>query len=61
MAAIHRHTVRQTLLQMQSLRVAAWGDADDVEQFRAALAGESDLANDETDPALAAFGLRLAE
>lgn len=61
MAAIHRLTVRQTLLQMESLRVAAWGDADDVARFRAALAGEPASANDEIGTALAAFGLRLAE
>jgi hypothetical protein len=60
MAAIHRHSVRQTLLQMQSLRVAAWGAAEDVEQFRAEISGESGPANDETDVALAAFGLSWA-
>lgn len=58
MAAIHRHSVRQTLLQMQSLRMAAWGSADACERFRAALMGEVDPARDETDAALAAFGLR---
>lgn len=58
MAAIHRHSVRQTLLQMQSLRLAAWGNAEACERFRAALMGEPDPGRDDTEAALAAFGLR---
>lgn len=57
MAAIHRLNARQTLLQMQALRVAAWGKGEDVERFRAALMGETADAHDDTDAALAAFGL----
>lgn len=61
MAAIHRHSSRQALLQMQTVRVAAWGNAEAVERFRAGLMGEmsdGDGDGDETDVALAAFGLR---
>lgn len=61
MAAIHRHSTRQTLIQMQALRIAAWGDAEDVSRFNTALSGEPTCAMDETDSALAAFGLRMAE
>jgi hypothetical protein len=60
MAAIHRHTTRQTLLQMHSLRIAARGGADDVARFRAEISGEAAAENDETDAALAAFGLTRA-
>lgn len=64
MAAIQRHTARQTLLQMQALRVAAWGSAEAAERFRAGLMGETiddgDETGDQTAAALAAFGLRGA-
>jgi hypothetical protein len=56
MAAIHRHAARQTLLQMTSLRIAAWGNDEAVERFRAALSGDA-KSGDETDAALAAFGV----
>lgn len=62
MAAIQRHTARQTLLQMQALRVAAWGDAEAAERFRAGLMGEGQSGGtdgDQTAAALAAFGLRV--
>lgn len=63
MAAIHRHSSRQALLQMQTVRVAAWGNAEAVERFRAGLMGEmsdddGDETSDQTAAALAAFGLR---
>jgi len=60
MAAITRLTAHKTLLQMQALRVAAWGDVGDMERFRGALTGNTpDAGRDDTDAALAAFGLRL--
>lgn len=60
MAAIARLTAHQTLLQMNALRIAAWGDAEDVARFRAALLDDGAPASGDDDiaAALAAFGLR---
>lgn len=61
MAAIQRQLACQTLMQMQSLRIAAWGDGAACERFRAALMGEVEIDIDETNAALAAFGWRAPE
>lgn len=57
--AINRLESRRILLQMQAVRVGAWGDADAAARFGAALLGRggSSGRNDQTAAALAAFGL----
>lgn len=58
MTAISLSRAQDAILQMNAVRLAAWGDVDDVRRYQSALLGRDDTIDDETDAALAAFGLR---
>lgn len=58
MTAINRIKARDTIVQMNALRVAAWGDEETVQRFAAALGNQPSAESNDTDAALAAFGLK---
>lgn len=58
MTAIQRLDAHQTLTQLQAIRLAAWGDAEDVQRFQDALLGKPVVS--EVDAALTAFGVSPA-
>lgn len=59
--AIGRLEQRRLASQMQAFRVAAWGQAKDVERVVDSLQGVARAEDDQAEKALAAFGLRLVK